>query len=355
MTQRTSQPTRTSSNQLLLTLSHRLLMPLLLWLVAAAAVVADEAQPIWLLSTRCAAHCGELDDPHHAVCYSRATADCQWLPSDAAAFQTTDNAQVPTIVFVHGNRTDADEAITKGCCAYEGMRTFASGRPFRFVIWSWPAERALRKHRADTQLKAEYSDAESYYLAYWLNNLRPGMPVALVGHSFGPRIIAGALHLLAGGAIDCRQLPNEITVSWATGKRNPVRVMLLAAAMDGDALSPNGQNALALPLSERSLITVNECDRVLKWYPRLYGRGGPEALGFLGPCGLTGNADILDISSSVGRTHDWDRYCAAVTACGLWSQYTFLDQSAESPSLVTAAAKQYTATATQNTAVRLTP
>ena len=116
---------------------------------------------------------------------------------------------MPTVVFIHGNRTDADEAVVKGWYAYESIQAETADRPFRYVIWSWPAERVCRRNKVDVQLKADYSDVESYYLAKWLDRLRPGVKVSLVGHSFGPRIITGALHLLAGGEVAGRNMSAE--------------------------------------------------------------------------------------------------------------------------------------------------
>ena len=74
-------------------------------------------------------------------------------------------------------------------------------------FWSWPADRVCRHNRPDIQLKAAYCDAESYYLAAWLRGVQRDGKVSLVGHSFGPRIITGALHLLAGGQLAGQALP----------------------------------------------------------------------------------------------------------------------------------------------------
>ena len=249
------------------------------------------------------------------------------MPADAEAFQAADDATQPTVVFIHGNRTDADEAVWKAWYAYESIRAETNCQPFRYVIWSWPAERVYRRNSDDTRLKAAYSDAESYYLAQWLDVLRPDVPVSLIGHSFGPRIITGALHLLGGGEVAGRALPESTVAAWSAGKRNPVRAVLLAAAIDADWLAPGGCHGLALPLFDRLLITRNGCDRVLRWYPRLYGRGGPQAMGFVGPCGVgdAENVHVVDVGCTVGKMHDWRCYCSASNVRSRWLQYTFLE------------------------------
>ena len=304
--------------------------------VLGAATPASDvaaAPEVWLVSTRDVPHC---DDPGAApagLCYWRLDDDCQWSPAEAADFLATDAAATPTVVFIHGNRTDADEAIVKGWYAYEVIRAESGCRPFRYVIWSWPAERVCRRTRPDTQLKVDYSDVESYYLAQWLDQLQPGVKVSLIGHSFGPRIITGALHLLAGGEVAGRSLPPGTVAAWAGGKRNPVRAVLLASALDADWLAPSGCHGRALLLAEQMLVTCNGCDRVLRWYPRLYGRGGPEALGFVGPCGIDDaeNVEVVDVACTVGKIHDWRNYCSAANLGDRWAHYMFLDDSPPPP------------------------
>jgi pimeloyl-ACP methyl ester carboxylesterase len=307
---------------------HCFLLATLLLGVATPARAADERQQMWLISTRSAPRCGDLDIASQELQYCRLDEHCQWIAADAQAFRATDDTTVPTIVFIHGNRTDADEAVPKAWYTYEIIRGEAANRPFRYVIWSWPAERVYRRNNDDIRLKAAYSDVESYYLARWLDGLRPGIRVSLIGHSFGPRIITGALHLLAGGAVADRSLSEGAVTAWTGGKRNPVRAVLLAAAVDADWLAPGGCHGLALSLVDQALITQNGCDRVLRWYPRLYDHGGSQAMGFVGPCGVeqSENVAVVDVSSTVGKIHDWRCYCSAANVRGLWPHYTFLDE-----------------------------
>jgi hypothetical protein len=295
---------------------------------ASAAHADDEPHPMWLISTRSAPRCGDLDAAPQELQYWRSDGRCRWIAADAQAFRTTDDTAVPTIVYIHGNRTDADEAVTKSRYTYEVIRAEAADRPFRYVIWSWPAERVCRRNNDDVRLKAAYSDVESYYLARWLDGLRPGVRISLIGHSFGPRIITGALHLLAGGAVADRSLPEGAVTAWTGGRRNPVRIVLLAAAIDANWLAPGGCHGLALSLVDHALITQNGRDRVLRSYPRLNDHSGPQAMGFVGPCGVeqSKNVTVVDVSSTVGKIHDWRCYCSAANVRALWPHYTFLDE-----------------------------
>jgi len=293
-----------------------------------AAVRAEAPQDIWLVSTRDAAHCGRLDETLDTLGCWRLTDSCEWSPADAA--DCSGDCSTPTVVFVHGNRTDADDAVAKGWCVRDAIRSAACGRAFRFVIWSWPADRIGRRHRPDAQLKADYSDDESYYLAAWLHTVPPATKVSLIGHSFGSKIILGALRLLAGGEVTCRRLPKEAVAQWTCCKRNPIRAMLLGAAVDSDALAACEECGSPLSLLERVFVTCNGCDRALRWYPRLYGRGGSKALGAVGPCGVESPAiDLADVSGTVGRKHDCRYYCDAPEVRCRWLHYAFLDDEHE--------------------------
>jgi hypothetical protein len=122
-----------------------------------------------------------------------------------------------------------------------------------------------------------------------------------------------------------------VVAAWTGGKRNPVRAVLLAAAEDADRLDADADGRLPLSLLDRVLVTCNDRDRVLRLYPKLYGRGGPPALGATGPCGDDGSekVEVIDVSASVGKRHDWRCYSSAPEVCDLWTRYTFLEDAAQ--------------------------
>ena len=231
------------------------------------------------------------------------------MQSDEEDFQK--GGAGPTIVFISGNRTDAEDTVTKAYFLHSMIRCAAGDKPFRYVIWSWPADRFCRGIRSDAQLKVDFSKAESYYLAAWLDRLPPGEKICLVGHSLGARIIANAMHLLAGGEVADRTMSQQTVDRWNGEKRNRVNAVLLAPAVDADCFAPGGQ-CEALPLLDKVLVTKNGCDRALRWYPRLWGRGGPQAMGFVGPCCIDSEKmEVIDVSGSVGKSHDCMLYCSA--------------------------------------------
>ncbi len=298
--------------------------------VCARLDAADAPRQIWLVDTRNASLCEESNDSQDFR-YWQLDEEGRWQSADAKGFHATDRESEPTVVFIPGNLTTFEQSVYKAWYAYDLIRAASCGRPFRFVIWSWPADRVCRRLTADFRLKADDCNGESVHLAHWLNHVQPGVRVSLVGHSFGPRIITGALHLLAGGELAGYVLPENTTKAWAGGKRNSVRAVLLAGAVDADCLAAGGCHHLALATAEGVLITCNGSDIVLRRYPRIDGCGVMQAMGSTGPQGVTDPSKIrvIDVAPAVGVRHSWQLYCSAVDNCGEWPRYTFLDAPAK--------------------------
>ena len=296
------------------------------------ATVAAEKSPapatqVWLIDTRCAPGCGDLDAGLSKIAYwqlDESKGCSRWQAADATAFRATAVPGLPTTVLVHGYDTDADWAVRHGNTLYGSMKQQAGGRPFRLIVWSWPADRVERL-RPDVQMKVCRSDAEAYYLARVLPNLPKGAPLGLVGYSLGCRTVSGALQLLAAGAAAGRSLSPQVLAAWNHAGPRPIRVMMIAPAMDDnwlEACCPRGLAPLAV---ERILVVTNGCDHVLKWYSRLYGPHGPQALGYAGPTGTAGGKlDVADVCCEVGRKHDFDRYQESSPVCQRLAWYTFL-------------------------------
>ena len=101
--------------------------------------------------------------------------------------------------------------------------------------------------------------------------------------------------------------------------------MLVGAATDADCLANDGVYNLALSQVEKMLVSRNGCDRVLRFYPRLYGRGGPQALGFVGPagCGEYDKIELLDVSCEVGERHQWKYYVTSQSLLESIDRYVF--------------------------------
>jgi hypothetical protein len=295
----------------------------------SSALLRAEERPrveVWLIDTHCAPVSGDFEQGKSRIAFWRLDQNQQWSAATAESFAERGEKSTPNVFLLHGNGTDRDGAIQFAWPIYCSLYKQAGKQPYRVVIWSWPAERVCRKLRADVQTKASYCDSQSYYLADSLRNMKPETPVSLIGYSFGARIITGSLHLLGGGTLaGCRQTPASSEES--TKPKRPIRAVLVAAAVDCQALSSGQEHDCAAVQADAILITRNGCDRALRLYSRLYGRGGPEALGYVGPCcGCCGeNIRLLDASCSVGKSHHWDDYLYCSGMFELLPHYLFAD------------------------------
>ncbi|MGD0900481.1 MAG: hypothetical protein ABR915_21830 [Thermoguttaceae bacterium] len=309
-------------------LSLQVAAVVLVALPASAATPVAELAPapqVWLVNTRSVPSSGDLDSRWgHLSFWQMDPCDgCRWLPADAEAFRRSVDTLMPTAIFVAGYGTGVETTIEEATRIYCDMQRAACGRPFRLVIWSWPSDRNRRVRLArDLRAKAFSCDAEALYLARTLPELPPATPIGLIGYSYGARIVGGAVELLTGGEVAGQRLPAEVCAGWAAAPR-PVRVMFIAAAMDADWLAGGHRCGEVLALVEGVAVTLDDRDRVLRRYTRLPGRGGPQALGRIGPVGCQGaKLELLDVTCAVGKKHDWKRYEPAVSDRVAW--YTFL-------------------------------
>lgn len=309
----------------------------------AGSVVVNEQAPgiaasdgfadAWVVSTRCVPTCCSAGIEPDRFSYRVSAGVCSdWEQSDAEGFYSSIAADAPVIVFIHGNRTDSCEAIQEGRSVYKRLLCESGGQPFRFVIWSWPAEHIRGGPRKDALVKAARSDTQSFYLASWLNRLPRSTPVTLIGYSFGARVIGGALHLSEGGTLLGRQQPTTMEA----GARRRLRVMFVAAAFDCEWLLPGSRNGLAPQAVEQMFITKNCCDHVLRFYPRMRRCDSSSALGFTGPAAPSRLAEsgatfeTVAVECQVGRDHAWYTYLRSCAVSSRLAWYSFLIQ--ESPS-----------------------
>lgn len=292
---------------------------------------AADHQQLWLINTRCVSTCGWQCVSENDFDYQRYDCATGWTSVDAATFFDATSADVPTTFYIHGNRVTPYDAIHEGQYLYQLLCEAAGERPFRLVIWSWPATQIPGGVRHDVLTKAARSDVQAYYLAQVVDRMPKDARVGMMGHSFGARTITGALHLLGGGELCGYALPPR-----ADRPARAVRSVLVAAALDNGWLLPGWRNGLALSQTEKMMITRNGYDRQLRWYPRMYGRRGPDALGFTGPACPSwlgedrAKLDVVDVSCSVGRGHGWFEYlCSWSVRCRL-AWYAFLESPAAS-------------------------
>lgn len=268
---------------------------------ADAAGAAEGPSCLWLVSTR-GSGCGAQPN----LRFWRYADSPGWLEATLEEFLAADQPGVPTAIWIHGNRISFCESQTNGLSAYRSFCCQSAGRAFRFVVWSWPAEQ-ISGQLEDLKLKANRSDCEGYNLAWLVNRMHPQVPVSLLGYSYGARLASGALHILGGGQVNGRRLDS------IQPGRVPMRSVMMAAALDNHWVAPGHRFGQAFNPLDQMLVFVNPADKVLSKYHLLYGwKKGPQALGSTGVAGGLGEhcpkLSQINVSGSVGSTHDWRLY-----------------------------------------------
>ncbi|MBX7165364.1 MAG: alpha/beta hydrolase [Pirellulales bacterium] len=257
---------------------------------------------LWLVNTRASCSSAGAQPLHYFV----GDGHGHWIPVGLEQFRSTDQPGVPTVVFIHGNRYDEQDALIVGQAMFVRLvRELGNGRPLRFVIWSWPSERIYGALRRDVREKANRGEAEGCVVAQFVGQIPGEVPVCLLGHSYGARVIVTCLHHLA-------QVESRAPTAPAPARR----AVLMAGALDCGWIAPGGAYGMALWAVEHAVVMYNPNDVALKWYPLLWGRGGPPALGYTGLPGsvqakFAGRVEQLDVEPFVGRRHRFAEYLAA--------------------------------------------
>jgi hypothetical protein len=262
-----------------------------------------EQDQVWLVSTR------------HLGCWMGVQPTFQiwryekgiWQPKTEADFFAEDRADLVTPIYVHGNRLTASEASSYGLSFYfELVGKLDNEPPARFVIWSWPSDQ-IKGPLNDVRTKAARSDYEAYFLAWFLQRMKPEVRVGILGYSFGARILSGALHLLNGGAIFGYTVP--------AGERPQFRAAMWAAAEHNHWYLEGQFHSRALAAAEAWFITINYCDPVLARYDHIDKCGCPVAVGFAGiygrnllPADVNARIEEVNVTNIVGGNHDWRPY-----------------------------------------------
>jgi hypothetical protein len=250
---------------------------------ALASEITASADRMWLISTRhlsadaCAA---DLLTPDLRVGRLDPCGNHQGDSLESFLKQRT-----PLVIHIHGNRMTHCQARDRGRFVHRQIRSHLGEQPMDFAIFSWPSERTGLPLR-DGRVKAARTEAQGLYLAWLLREVvSRDIPTTLVGYSFGGRIATGALHVLAGGHVGGRELP-ESSIRGAN-----INVALVAPAVEEDSLESGRHHGLAPQNIREMALFYNPRDAILKryWLIDVATRG--RALGFSGPRSLAPGFD----------------------------------------------------------------
>ena len=262
-------------------------MILFILILFFAFVVPSVAADAWFADTR-----------PGTVALSRLAAN-EWEEASGREFFETFDSSVPLVVVIHGNWMSLSEAKHYGKMFHALSRSIGS---HRLLVWSWPSERLNGRVRRDAQIKAVRADAQAEHLTAFLYSLPADSKVSLVGFSFGAKLVCNTLQQCADHSLQ-------------------IRTVLLAAGIDQASLQPGRQYGNALFATEAMLVHINRLDSKLRFYPLLYGCGGPEAVGKDGVSRYGMSAESrakiksVDVSRLIGGEHGFMDSLRAFLAC----------------------------------------
>jgi len=219
-----------------------------------------------------------------------------WVAKNVDDFAAT-NGDITTVVYAHGYQTDMIDA-TQDAVAFKASldaarQSVGAERPFRLVVWKWNSERETPRIRIDAQEKAFLADYSGKALGRFLAGLDPNGDLALVGFSFGARVVGSALQTLAtstgGNVVDLEfdenedfafavsgtsvadsvaavEIDAEIDANETGVAERKIALILVAAACDLGSFEPRGVYGRGATLPTEALNVYNPTDVALKYY-----------------------------------------------------------------------------------------
>jgi hypothetical protein len=242
-----------------------------------------ELPELWVINTRCAPRCNNLDRGFEMISYQRYDRCRGCFVKETRESFLAQEASMPSLFYIHGNSLKHKGAMKGFWDVYEKMRCCPGKK--RLVCWSWPAERVFKTERLrfremirkNLQIKYVYAEYQGYYLGKLVSQMSLTQRVTLSGHSYGAITSAVALHLMGNGSVRGMKLEGGAPV-----ERHNLRAAMISAAFDCDMLYPGHRYGQAFVAAEKILSTFNCHDRTLRKWPRTGSLRGMQALGFSG-------------------------------------------------------------------------
>ncbi|MDO5580879.1 MAG: hypothetical protein Q4G69_07065 [Planctomycetia bacterium] len=226
-----------------------------------SAVLENE---IWMISSERAASCNSGSE---CLDFWKLSSGC-WNTQTEETFLSGNGRFPATIVFIHGYLTDMQMAVQEGNLLRHRItslqKKYRIDAPFRLVIWKWDSTKTFTRIRRDALSKAVLANCDGQCLASLFSKMDKPERITLVGFSFGGRMAGSALQYLEPKGPD---------------PQIEYRMILLLAAADYADFSSVGRYARGLQNLSALLNVYNPRDRVLRFYPKMYGHSGPQATG----------------------------------------------------------------------------
>ncbi len=228
----------------------------------------NELPELWLINTRCAPRCRNLDNGFDCLTYKRYDRCRGCFVKESRESFLAQESSLPTLFYSHGNSLNHKNAMKSCWKVYNKMRCCAGQK--RLVFWSWPAEkvhkvkgfRVREAIQKNLRTKYVYAEYQGYYMAKLVHQMSLSERVMMSGHSFGAITAAAAAHYMGGGCLRGLRLEGGAAV-----ERPNLRVGIISGAFDNDMLLPGHRYGQTFVASEKVFVTRNIHDRTLKKWP----------------------------------------------------------------------------------------
>ncbi|MGI9517216.1 MAG: alpha/beta hydrolase [Pirellulaceae bacterium] len=260
---------------------------------------------LWLVSTRDiqSLDCSGKVPLDQFVCKHTQGTGWNRVPIEQLIDVHNRHQDLKTVIFIHGNRTDAFWARRRSKQAYQALiaNQSASCPPVRFIIWSWPSDPDPGpRFLADFSSKIERSDFDGHLLGQFLGQLRREKSILMVTYSLGTQIaLTGLEHMVmrADAANDIESQPTFDMIAMAPATncfwpQHPWRMEASTSQIDSLRLVRNPDD-----------IAMRAFQAFCKLNGRCYRATGAEAL-------LQSHHNVrqYDVSDGVGCEHSIVNY-----------------------------------------------
>lgn len=275
-----------------------------------SAKCTDKSSRYWIVSTEDSPQSFDDSLPRFCARVQYRHADGSDHNSTLEDLKNSLRPDVPIVIMVHGSFMDSPSVGPESLRTWKWLQHAARGKPFDFIYFRWPSYRnPSLMINIDVAVLGRRASRNGFYLAGLIGSLPASTPVGLIGHSHGTRVIASALHLMAGGTVEeigCPEL--------RCGQRH-IRTVFTASAIDHDWLGKGERFERSLCSTEALLNLQNPRDPALVIYP-LRRIGSRRALGHTGftekDLQQLGAQAVkvrdVNVGSTVGCQHMWPEW-----------------------------------------------
>lgn len=278
-------------------------------IAAGVGCQACPAWDCWIVSSR---ECTDKDARCGNTCLQFAYfhSERQAVRLDQQSFIQALDPTRPVCIYVHGGYYKFGDVIHEAKQIQNWINMGGPQPAPQLICFTWPSDTKIPVPPVDVIVLGHQSAVHGVFLADFVNRLPPQQAVALLGHSFGARCTASALHVLAGGVIQ-----EGHVAEYGPIVPRRLRAVMLAPAIDHHWLNPGQRYGLATVGAEKILVMKNKLDLLLSIYPLRRPFSQP-ALGYGGlyncdrrqlQC-LACKIDEYDVGKQAGFRHNTDGF-----------------------------------------------